>query len=196
MEIATLVLEYFKVLLSPQVAAAAVAVTFFFLFRSAITNLIGRISKLKVAGAEVSASQLERSSNALADTEAQPTPEELDIDKGLHLTEEQVKVVSKAVENIRTTARLWEYRYLRYFLVPSTELVLDDLINGGGQTTIDLLDARLHPLEPAADERNAIISALESHHLIQLTGQIIQVTEKGRDYARWRGPASRLQRKR
>ena len=192
MEIASLVLDYFKVFLSPQMIAAAVVVTFFFLFRPAISGLIVRIYKFKVAGAEVSASQLERSSNAPADTEAQPPPEELDIDKGLHLNEEQVQLVRKAVENINATARLWEYRYLRYFLASPTEYVLDDLINVGGQTSFNLFDARFQPVVPSAAERKAIISALETHHLIQVTGDVIEVTDKGREYATWRGPASNL----
>ena len=63
MEIAALVLEYVKVLLSAPVIAGAVAVVAFYLFSEDIRSLLRRVAKIKLpGGGEFSTSQIEKSS--------------------------------------------------------------------------------------------------------------------------------------
>lgn len=40
---------------------------------------------------------------------------------------------------------------------------------------------------PIAMERKNIISALESHDLLEYRGDLLAITDKGREYVRWRG---------
>ena len=79
--------------------------------------------------------------------------------------------------------------YLNYFLVPQTQRVLDWLPFLSVRTTISMFDSFWMPIIPEANERKAIINALQSHHLIMLTGELIEVTPKGKEYIKWRGPA-------
>ena len=85
-------------------------------------------------------------------------------------------------------ARLWEYRYLHYFLVPRTQGVLDWLCDRSG-LTLETYDAWLLPFVPNPSERGAIINVLRAHHLVELSNnQTISVTDKGREYRKFRGP--------
>jgi hypothetical protein len=49
---------------------------------------------------------------------------------------------------------------------------------------------------PNPVERLAILDALRNHHLIDIVGDIITVTPKGREYIQWRGPVAEFLRKR
>ena len=85
-------------------------------------------------------------------------------------------------------AALWEYRYLNYFLARGTQRVLDWLNALGVQTTATMFDSFWLPFIPNAQERQAIITALQAHSLIAMNGQVIEVTPKGKEYLTWRGP--------
>ncbi len=64
METAKLVLEYLKVLLSPQIIAGIIGLAILILFREDIKALILRIAKIRFpGGAELSTSQSERQIN-------------------------------------------------------------------------------------------------------------------------------------
>jgi hypothetical protein len=61
LEIAKLVLEYFKVLFSAPVVFAGVAILFFLLYREPVKGLLQRIAVIRFpGGAELSTSQSER----------------------------------------------------------------------------------------------------------------------------------------
>ena len=49
-------------------------------------------------------------------------------------------------------------------------------------------DSQLMAFENSAVERRAIFVALQNHHLIDTTGDLIEITPKGRDYLEWRRP--------
>ena len=83
---------------------------------------------------------------------------------------------------------MWEYRYLNYYLVPATQRVLEWLASLNTRTSYSFFDTLWMPAIPSAEERRAIINALETHHLIQFQGELIEVTPKGREYIQWRGP--------
>ena len=198
MEIARLVLEYLKVALSPQTLAAAVAIVFFLAFKEDIRALMRRIAKIRFpGGSELSTSQVERSSENVSAGEAKPPlppAEQVSLPQNLSLTPEQVQGIRQLFEAERAKAYLWEYRYLNYFLAPSTQRVLDWLALPQTRASVSLFDTFWLPAIPSAEERKAIINALQAHHLIRLsgeltvTGELIDVTPKGREYIQWRGP--------
>ena len=192
MEYANLILEYLKVLLTAPVLFSLVAVLFVTLFREDIKALILRIAKIKLpGGTEVSIPQ----SYQLAAEEQKPAPEPSVENQvalvGLpaDLTPQQQSTVEQLIRSYIATAYIWEYRYLNYFLVRGTQLVLDWLIGLPQATTYMHYDSVWLPIIPSANERQAIINALQTHHLIQqLEHGMIVVTQKGREYQEWRGP--------
>lgn len=187
---ANLILEYLKVLLTAPVLFSSVVITFIFLFREDIKALILRIAKIKFPGwAEVTTPQ----SSQLAAEEKKPAPEpsvdSLTPISGLppDLTPQQRASVEQLIRSHIATAYIWEYRYLNYFLARGTQMVLDWLIAHSQPTTLQLYDSLWLPLIPSANERQAIIGALQAHHLIQDQSGVIVVTPKGREYQEWRG---------
>ena len=193
METAAIVLEYLKVLLSTQCVCAVVALVFIICFRRDLRALMQRVASIKLpGGTEVSAPQLARTESEKSSTKeppgvppgpASPLPE------GLHLEPEQAKILGEAFRAERAKAYLWEYRYLNHFLVANTQRVLDWLAGLKERTTISMYDAWWMQFVLNADERRAILSALETHHLIFIhDGDVIEVTPKGREYIGWRGP--------
>ncbi|HLD10433.1 MAG TPA: hypothetical protein VJB68_10345, partial [Methylophilaceae bacterium] len=169
MEYANLILEYLKVLLTAPVLFSLVAVLFVTLFREDIKALILRIAKIKLpGGTEVSIPQ----SYQLAAEEQKPAPEPSVENQvalvGLpaDLTPQQQSTVEQLIRSYIATAYIWEYRYLNYFLVRGTQLVLDWLIGLPQATTYMHYDSVWLPIIPSANERQAIINALQTHHLI------------------------------
>ena len=189
MEIALLVLEYLKVLLSPQMVVGVVGLTFFFLFREDIEALLRRIAKIQFpGGAEVSTLQSERQIKE-ENVEQKPPSVLTSHLPGLpnDLTQQQRVAVENILKAERATSYLWEYRYLNYFLVYGTQVVLDWLIGLSQPTTYSHFDATWLPTIPSANERGAIINALQAHHLVQVVDAVIKVTPKGEEYQQWRG---------
>ena len=68
-----------------------------------------------------------------------------------------------------------------------TQYVLDWLA-ATTHVTASFYNAMWLPLIMNADERLAILTALQAHHLITIRGDLIEVTPKGREYIQWRGP--------
>lgn len=113
------------------------------------------------------------------------------IEPGVQISHEQVVAISAHATELRQQAIFWEYRYLNHFLVHRTQLVLDWLIDRqtkGQPTTAGYYDAELTARVVAPDERTAVIQALEAHSLLRSKNGLLHITEKGLDYARWRGP--------
>lgn len=196
METASVILEYLKVLLSAPPITGAVATIFLVLFREEIRTLIGRTASIRFPGGELSTSQIERTAEELTENPEQPPPlppaEPPSLPPGLTLgPEEQLKLV-EFVKAERAQAALWEYRFLNFYLVRSTQRVLDWLASLNQRTTLRFFDAFWAPSIPNPEERRAIIGALANNHLIQLSGELIEVTPKGREYLHWRGPLPEL----
>lgn len=191
MKIEILILEYLKVLLTAPVLFSMVAILVIIIFREDIKALILRIAKIKLpGGAEVSTPQ----SNQLAAEEQKPSPQpsvdEQVVNTGLpaDLTPYQKTVLEQLIRSHIATTYVWEYRYLNYFLVRNTQVVLDWLIGLPQRTTFMHYDSVWLPSIPSANERQAIINALQAHHLIQqIESGMIEVTPKGLEYQEWRG---------
>ena len=86
----------------------------------------------------------------------------------------------------RGAARIWEYRYLNFFLVPTTQIVLDWFIGLQQPTTIAAFEAAWMMVIQSAPERTAVLHALQKHVLIEISPEgAVTVTDKGREYAAW-----------
>ncbi len=191
MEIAQLVLEYLKVILSAPVMGGAVAITFLCLFRGEINALIGRIARIRFPGGELFASQQERTQAEIAPREQPPAPpqgQQVQLPPSVTLTPEQAQQVVGLIQSERAHAALWEYRYLNFFLARSTQLVLDWLGTLQQPISVNLLDSYLQAFIVDAQERLAILTALQNPHLIMIANNLVQITPKGREYLQWRGP--------
>lgn len=188
---AQIVLDYLKVILSSQVIIGIIIVFLAFQFKGNFKALIDRIAAIKLpGGGELSMPQKakekeedEFSKNKLSvpEEDAPRFPGEL------KLNEKERNDLKEVFEAERAKSYLWEYRYLNYFLVHNTQKVLDWIISLPQRPTFALVDAVWTAVIPNANERQAMLAALEKHHLIQLKNSLIEVTPKGKEYAQWRG---------
>jgi len=163
---------------------------FFWLFKSDLSTLIARIATIKLpGGSEILTSQagMEKK-ESLSKNEPPPEPKEPKLDsESLTLTPEQVREIKAVFDAERARAAFWEYEYLNFYLVPNTQKVLEWLANLPQPPTIPLADNLWSPLIPQASERQAILDALENHHLVQRkTGDLLEVTPKGHEYLKVR----------
>lgn len=178
-----MVLDYLKVILTWPVIGGGLIGAFLFLFKSQIGSLISRVGRIKFPGGELTTSQQEKI-ELVAPGPVTPSKDP-ELPKGLHLNPDQMAQVEGYVHAQRAAAYLWEYRYLNFFLAKATQNVLDWLVSLKQSTTIGAYEAMwMHAIQ-LAEERNAILHALQMHVLVEITGEIITVTPKGREYAAW-----------
>jgi hypothetical protein len=191
MEYATTALEYFKVLLSGPAVMAAIVLVFFWKFKPNIGSLIDRINKIDFPGGGIGTSQKEKVREALPEPDKQPKPEQPQLPQSVSLTPDQQKTISELLQSENIRATLWEYRYLNFFLARITQEFLDWLATAQPPPTVLLADATWSFMP--TDERSAVMEALKTHGLIEVSNAQILVTEKGRGYLQWRGPLPPLQ---
>ena len=189
MDIATLILEYLKVILTAPVLFVIISGIFIFKFSDDIKALLLRIAKITLpGGTEVSTPQ----SNRITDEDSKSPPNAAAVSvEGIPtgITPEQQIAIEQLVRSHIVNTYLWEYRYLNYYLVRGTQVVLDWLIGLPQPTTYAHYDSFWLPLIPSANERQAIITALQNHHLIMHdeSTNTITITPKGQEYQEWRG---------
>ena len=187
-----MVLEYFKVLLSGPPIAGTITILCLCLFRGEIRSLIARVGRIRFPGGEVFTSQQECSQADIAPKEQLPDVprgEQPQLPATITLTPEEAEQIGHLLQSERANAYLWEYRYLNLFLARSTQLVLDWLGTLRQPMSVSLIDSYLQTFVVDAHERAAILTALESHHLIFITpAKLIEISPKGREYLEWRGP--------
>lgn len=189
MDIAKLILEYLRAILSTPVIVGAIALIFIHLFRKQMGGLIDRVWRIKFPGGELSASQQERARELEPPAATGPlSARDVNLPANVNLNPEQTGQVLHLIQSERANATLWEYRYLNYYLVRNTQMVLDWLASQPQPLSLRLVDSLLQPTIPDTNERAAIVNALQTHHLITVVGDAINVTPKGRDYLQWRGP--------
>ncbi|MCG8430929.1 MAG: hypothetical protein MJA29_07140 [Candidatus Omnitrophica bacterium] len=190
MEIAKLILDYLKVLLTWPVVFLIVALIFIFKFKEDLKALILRIAKIKLpGGTELTTPQSKRLKEEELKTLPKTDTESLAQMLPDGLTSDQRDAVEKLLSSHKATSYLWEYRYLNYYLVFNTQIVLDWFIGLNQPIAYSFYDSTWLPTISSANEREAIITALQAHHLIQQdTSGLITVTPKGKEYHEWRGP--------
>lgn len=182
-----LVLEYLKVLLSAPVLFSLVLIIFIRGFKTELRNLVNRIASIKFpGGAEVNTPQ------PLNDVSSKfvPTPT-IEFNQSLPagLTKDQETTITHLIKSHIANSYLWEYRYLNFFLVRKTQLVLDWLTTFNQPVTANFYDSVWILSIPDANERRIILEALQAHHLIQINELgMIELTPKGKEYIEWRGP--------
>jgi len=183
-----LILEYLKVVLSSPPVVGAVAVVFITLFRTPIAELINRILHLRFPGMDLVASQQEKATKEIAPAGQAPQGLPAEVPANIKLTPEQAQQIGQLIQSERANAALWEYRYLNYFLVRSTQVVVEWLGTLPQPIGVRLLDTHLQQWIPNAKEREAILAALQNHRLVTVDNDLVQITPKGREYLQWRGP--------
>ena len=189
MEIANLVLEYFRVLLTFPVLTSVVAVIFIFTFTEDIKALLLRVATIKLpGGTEVSMPQSnvpdsEQELESTSETGQRFIEEIID-----GLNQEKQKEIGQLVSMYIGHAELWEFRYLNYFLVPQTQRVLDWFVRYTNSAYVSY-DAIWLPYIPSANDRQQIFNVLQAHRLVSYDASsgMITITDKGRRYQQWRG---------
>ncbi|MEM5382618.1 hypothetical protein VSR68_03305 [Paraburkholderia phymatum] len=185
----SLVLEYLKVFLSWPVVVGIGAIVGVVHFRDEFRSLVNRIASLEIGGAKLMTQQAvidEATAGENAEAEPaiveEPAPPALD---ALPIAPEEREQLQQAFEGERAAARMWEYRYLNYYFAPTTQAVLNWFVHMDQAPTFDAYTAFWMNRIPSAVEREAVLSALERHICIRINGEVLSVTEKGREYAIW-----------
>lgn len=176
MEVARIVLDFVRAVLSPQVIAGAVAAALLLLFKQDLRKLLARMVMLKIGRAQVSLSQAEISRRE-PDLPTPPPAAAPEVPE--HPSREQVLNTLAVYQRM---ARMWEFRYLNHFLVPDTQWVLDWCATTS-EASVQTLGLVYEPADAALD-------ALFKHRLIEQEGDAIHATDKGREYIKFRGPIS------
>ena len=169
MEVANMVLDYLKVILTWPVLSNSVALVFILLFREDLKALILRIAKIKLpGGTEIDTPQSTRLPAEDNKPPPQASAQTMQAVSGIpsDLSTQQRAEVEALLRSHVANSYLWEYRYLNHFLARSTQVILDWLIGLPNSTSYELYDSYFLPLIPSANERQAIITALQAHHLI------------------------------
>lgn len=190
MDAASIILEYVRVFLSTPVVVGVVATAAILIFKKDIKTLCSRIATIKLpGGGELLTSQQSRSTDEESNsTPPDVTDEQLNLPAELKFTSDQLAVVRNLYFSERANAYLWEYRYLNFFLVRATQYVLEWFASSQQPISLSLFHNVWTPIVRSAAERDAIINALQSHYLIDVSDSLVQITPKGREYIDWRGP--------
>lgn len=190
MEIAKMVLEYLRVILSAPPMVAVTVSIFLMLFREDIKALLLRVASIRLpGGAELLTPQSQRQEGGINNPLPKVEPPVVEIP---NLSAQQRQEIENLIKSERANAYQWEYRYLNHFLVRGTQVVLDWLASIPQPVSIHFASSFWLPIIPSTDDRVAIVKALEAHQLIQVKGDAIEVTPKGREYSQWRGPLQPL----
>ena len=175
MEKAKLVLEYIRVFLTAPLPISVVAAIVIFWFAEDIKSLLLRVAKITLPGG-MKFSTPQKS--------VQDTDETKDLSIGdipSNLTLEQRETIDQIVKSYLENARLWEFRYLNFFLVRETQAILDWFIAFQNPIAYAHYDSIVLPFIPSTNQRQTIINVLQGHYLVtydQSSG-MITVTPKG-----------------
>lgn len=186
MGIGSIVLEYLKVLLTGPVIGGAVALTFIVMFRQPIKSLIARIASIKIPGGAELLTPQQPPEGSADKTPHVPVSQDEPPLLPASLSDPELEQIQEVLNAERARAYVWEYRYLNLFLVPATVLVLEWFASLTVRITIGMYDAFWSTTVREAEQRTTILSVLESHRLVQRDGDIVAITEKGREYLEWK----------
>ncbi|OGR34834.1 MAG: hypothetical protein A2091_13275 [Desulfuromonadales bacterium GWD2_61_12] len=190
MEWFQIALEYLKVLLTVQVITGVIAIVFFKMFREEIKELIKRTAKIKLpGGGELSTPQLKnlKDEKPINDN-ASPEPQSSDLQ--VNIQEDDIEALKSLYNAERARAYFWEYCYLNYYLVPTTQQTLAWFSECTAPLSLSLYDTFMTRTAADPKERKAILDALEKHYLISIENNLITVTPKGHEYITWSGISS------
>lgn len=172
-------LSFLKVLLSWPPLAAAIATYFLITYRAEIGDFLRRLRSFNLGPLAGQSERLVSAPETAALPQETPPPSVT-----AQLSPDDARRLEEWFNAEKAAARIWEYRYLNLFLAPTTQLVLDWLVKLNAETTMSAYEATFGVNLPG-HERLAILNALEFHVLIRTPGGVIQLTDKGREYASW-----------
>ena len=178
-------LELLRVLLSAPPMTVLVVLGLVWVFKSDLKALVSRIATIKFPGGEFSTTSQTDRPEKTGPNELPTGSTEIALPEGLTISPEHQKLVIDVVQAQKTTSRIWEYRYLNFYFVRDTQLVLDWLAHN--HPSIEMFHVVWMHAVPKANDREAILLALQNHNLIVID-TMIEITEKGREYLQWRGP--------
>ena len=201
MEWYNIVLEYLKVFLAWPVLGSAAIVLIIWWLRKPLDHLLRNISVRMPGGVEIQAQQ------ARPDEAEKEGPETITLDaeqqQALHifiqnlqdklkLNAEQRDALERAaqeeIERVWGIARFWEFMYLGRYLVPHTQQVLLYVHNQQGQITREFLCTLWPRFNFGTEgEREAVLNALQTSGLLDQSGNILSVTDKGRSFLQFAG---------
>ena len=161
-----LILDYLRVAASWPIIVFVLGCIVLVKFQIPLTELIGRVAVIRVPGGELRVRQ-SGPPDALI-----PTP-----------------AAGPSAAPNQDAAKLWEFLFLNYFLVPTTQWILEMLCKSpSGLTHQDFTSALLPDVPPNSVEPNAIYNALLRHNLIEGSENgNIKATAKGMEYRTFRG---------
>ena len=166
----------------------AIALTFIVVFRSDIQRIHGACGNYRFPGGELSASQVQRSSEVKPSSQATLT-----IHESRHPTERPVpqfgasRSARCAFRAERSWTYRWEYRYVNLFLVPFTQHELDWLASRKESATYPLYDSLFTEVISSAEERKAAMNALAAHISFSSRENASRLPQ-GYEFIPWRGP--------
>jgi hypothetical protein len=199
-------MEYFvkiiELILSPHMVWGGIAVFFAYRFKASFSTLIDALSdrvknvteyKKTKEGHEL----LFSGSQAFNENPSLPSvsdsPPEVKIENGTNFVwpedkTEDIAELRKSAKLERVYAYLWEYRYLNYFLLRHTQMVLDWFISNDADTSMSGYHEYWKKYIVSEKERNDVLSALTNHALLAQKEESVYPTLKGKEYHQWRGP--------
>lgn len=180
---AELILEYLKVIISWPVAIFSSILILAIKFKTPFSSWLENM-RIDYRGATFTSSQSMQ--KEIPNMGENPPLKQQEPIKLLDVSKEKDAKVQNLVNLVgqwRTNAYLWEYRYLNYYLVFNTKLILGWLYRCP-PTPIDIkvYDSIWRDRIPFSNERAAILSALKEHFLIVWDDAQISITPKGREY--------------
>lgn len=183
-----IIMNYLKVLTSSQIIYGIVIIVIICVFKNSIHKLIERVAKIKLpGGSELETPQNveekpKEANNAEINVVEKPLP------PGIHIGEEDLIKIKNLFNAEIQKGIIWEFRFLNYFLVPNTKKVLNWLNTYKGGMSKSLYHSLWLTFIQSADQRTTILDVLESHQLIKFSAELIEVTQKGKDFLNWHGP--------
>ena len=145
-----LALGYLRVLLSAPPMTVVVVIVLVCVFRSDLKAIMSRIATIRFPGGELSTtSQIDRQEKTGPD-ELPPgsTGQNTALPEGLTHSPEQQELMRDFIQAQQSTSRLWEYRYLNFYFVRNTQLVLDWLASLQNRPSIEMFHALWLPAIP------------------------------------------------
>ena len=186
-----LALEYLRVILSWPSVTAILGAAILLLFRRELAAHIQRIKTVSFPGGSIDTLQQQRApieQSIVASTTTEPpisTSAERS-DGSILLSSSDAAKLKGWITSTRTASLIWEFRYLNFFLAPSTQKILEWISTlEGGATSYNGYDAVWVPIISNQQERLAVVTALQAHYLIENRDDTLSITAKGREYLKW-----------
>lgn len=105
---------------------------------------------------------------------------------GFVLSETDAEKLRQVIASESQAAKTWEFRYLNFFFAGTTQFVLSWLNSKEpGPVTIGEYEAVMMLSIPPVMERRAVLDALTRHRLVDRFPGVLELAQKGRDYAGW-----------